>query len=108
MLLTADSYKYTANRTQKLSPQCLEKMLQPQIEIKNHLAWSLGWGLEQHEKDWLFWQWGDNPEIKHFAAGSRSRQLAVVVFTNGQNRQKVCRPIIETIFHAGFSSFDNI
>ena len=108
MLLTADSYEHTANPTQKLSPKYLEKMLQPQIEINHQLAWSLGWGLEQHEKDWFFLQWGDNPGIKHFAAGSRSRQLAVVVFTNGQNGQKVCRPIIETIFHAKLSAFDNI
>ena len=108
MLLTADSYKHTANPAQKLSPQYLEKMLQPQIEINHQLAWSLGWGLEQHEKDWLFWQWGDNPGIKHFVAGSRSRELAVVVFTNGQNGQKVCRPIIEAIFHAKLSAFDNI
>ena len=108
MLLKADSYKNTANHTQKLSPKYLAKMLQPQIEINHQLAWSLGWGLDQHEQDWFFWQWGDNPGIKHFAAGSRSRELAVVVFTNGQNGQKVCRPIIEAIFHAKLSAFDNI
>jgi hypothetical protein len=108
MLLTADSYKQTANPAQKLSPKYLKKMLQPRIEINNRLAWSLGWGLEEHEQDWFFWQWGDNPGIKHFAAGSRPRELAVVVFTNGQNGQKVCRPIIETIFQAKLSAFDNI
>ena len=84
------------------------QMLQPQIEIDNPLAWSLGWGLEEQENDWFFWQWGDNPGIKHFAAGSRSRKLAVVVFTNGQNGQKVCQPIIETIFQAKLSAFDDI
>jgi CubicO group peptidase (beta-lactamase class C family) len=55
MLLTEDSYKHTANPTQKLSPKFLEKMLQPQIEIDNQLAWSLGWGLEEHEKDCFFY-----------------------------------------------------
>jgi hypothetical protein len=64
--------------------------------------------LEEHKNDLFFWQWGDNPGIKHFAAGSRSRKLAVVVFTNGQNGQKVCRPIIETILHTKFSAFDHI
>jgi len=54
MLLTADSYKNTASASQKLLPKYLEKMLQPQIEINNQLAWSLGWGLEKHEEDWFF------------------------------------------------------
>jgi CubicO group peptidase (beta-lactamase class C family) len=108
MLLTADSYKNTGNPNRKLSPKYLEKMLQPQIKRDNPLAWSLGWGLEEHKNDLFFWQWGDNPGIKHFAAGSRSRKVAVVVFTNGQNGQKVCRPIIETILHTKFSAFDHI
>jgi CubicO group peptidase (beta-lactamase class C family) len=108
MLSTADSYKHMAYPTQKLSPQYIEKMLQPQIERDNQLAWSLGWGLEEHEKNWFFWQWGDNPGIKHFAAGSRSGELAVVVFTNGQNGQKVCRPIVEAVFKVKLSAFDNI
>ncbi len=108
MLSTVDSYKHMAYPTQKLSPKYIEKMLQPQIERDNQLAWSLGWGLEEHEKDWFFWQWGDNPGIKHFAAGSRSRELAVVVFTNGQNGQKVCRPIVEAVFKVKLSAFDNI
>jgi CubicO group peptidase (beta-lactamase class C family) len=96
MLLTADSYKLLANPTQKLSPKYLEKMLQPQIEIDNQMAWSLGWGLKEHEKEWSFWQWGDNPGFKHFAVGSRSQKFAVVVFTNGQNGKSVYRHIMET------------
>jgi len=108
MLLTANSYKQTANPAQNLSPGDLVKMLRPQIEIDRPLAWSLGWGLEEHERDWFFWQWGDNPGIKHFAAGSRSRELAVVAFTNGQNGQKVCQPIIEAVLQAKLSAFDNI
>jgi len=55
----------------------------------------------------FFWQWGDNPGIKHFAAGWGSREFDVVVFTNGPNGQKVCRPIVETIFQAKLSAFDN-
>ena len=29
----------------------LESMLQPQIKIQNKFAWSLVWGIEQHEKE---------------------------------------------------------
>lgn len=48
-------------------------------------------------KGGFFWQWGDNPGFKHFAVGSRSQKLAVVVFTNGQNGKNVYRPIIGAI-----------
>jgi CubicO group peptidase (beta-lactamase class C family) len=93
---------------QNLSAHDLEKMLQPQIEIGNQLAWSLGWGLEKHEKEWFFWQWGDNPGFKHFAVGSRSREFAVVVFTNGQNGESVYRPIIETVLGIKLNALENI
>ena len=108
MLLTKDPPEQTSPCTQKLSSRDLEKMLEPQIEIDNPFAWSLGWGLEKREGDWYFWQWGDNPGIKHFAVGSRSRKLAVVVFTNGQNGKKVYRPIIEAILGFKLIALDNI
>ena len=95
MLSTKESFD--SKSIQNLSAYDLEKMLQPQTEIVNQLAWSLGWGLEEHEKEWFFWQWGDNPGIKHFAVGSRSRKFAVVVFTNGQNGKSVYKPIIEAV-----------
>jgi CubicO group peptidase (beta-lactamase class C family) len=108
MLYTADQVKETATSTQKLSSNEVEKMLEPQIEIGNQLAWSLGWGLEEHENDWFFWQWGDNPGIKHFAVGSRSRKLAVVVFTNCQNGKSVYRPIIEEVLGVKLKALENI
>lgn len=97
MLLTPGQAEQMTTSSQMLSPNDLEKMLEPQIEIDNPFAWSQGWGLEKHKGSWYFWQWGDNPGIKHFAAGSRSQNLAVVVFTNGQNGKKVYRPIVEAI-----------
>ena len=108
MLLTTDPTEQTYPSTQKLLSGDLEKMLEPQIEIGTPLAWSQGWGLEKHEGDWYFWQWGDNPGIKHFAVGSRSRQVAVVVFTNGQNGKKVYRPIIEAILGFKLIALENI
>jgi len=108
MLFTADSSKQMATSAQKLSPKALEKMLQPQIEIGNQLAWSIGWGLEEHKSNWFFWQWGDNPGIKHFAVGSRSRRLAVVVFTNGQNGKSIYRPIVEAILGVKLNALENI
>lgn len=106
MLSTKGSFD--SKSIQNLSAHDLEKMLQPQIEIGNRLAWSLGWGLEEHEKEWFFWQWGDNPGFKHFAVGSRSRKFAVVVFTNGQNGESVYRPIIEAVLGVKLNALENI
>ena len=99
MLLTADNYKHLANSTKKLSPKYLEKMLKPQIEIDNQMAWSLGWGLKELGDERSFWQWGDNLGFKHFAVGSRSHQFALIVFTNGQNGKRVYQDIIEAILN---------
>jgi CubicO group peptidase (beta-lactamase class C family) len=106
MLSTKESLH--SGSPQSLSAHDLEKMLQPQIEIGNQLAWSLGWGLEKHEREWFFWQWGDNPGFKHFAVGSRSREFAVVMFTNGQNGEKIYRPIIETVLGIKLNALENI
>jgi CubicO group peptidase (beta-lactamase class C family) len=106
MLSTKESLH--SGSAQDLSAHDLENMLQPQIEIGNQLTWSLGWGLEEHEKEWFFWQWGDNPGFKHFAVGSRSRKFAVVVFTNGQNGESVFRPIIEAVLGVKLNALENI
>lgn len=94
--------------TQILLATEIEQMLQPQVTAKEGFAWSLGWGLEQQQSETFFWQWGDNPGFQHFTAGSRSRREAVVVLTNGQNGQKVCRPIVEAVFQVKIKAFDNI
>ena len=108
MLYNKDQAEQTPSSTQILTQYDLEKMLEPQIEIDKPLAWSLGWGLEKHASDWFFWQWGDNPGIKHFAVGSRSRKFAVVVFTNGQNGKSVYRPIIEAVLGIKLNALGNI
>ena len=108
LLLAKESPELISSSTQRLSPNDLEKMLEPQIEIDKPLAWSLGWGLEKQKGSRYFWQWGDNPGIKHFAVGSRSRNLAVVVFTNGQNGKKVYRPIIESVLGVKLNALDKI
>ena len=94
--------------TQNLLPTEIDSMLQPQFKSKEGFSWSLGWGLEEQQNETFFWQWGDKPGFQHFAAGSRSRKEAVVVFTNGQNGQNICRSIVEAVFKLKIIAFDNI
>jgi CubicO group peptidase (beta-lactamase class C family) len=94
--------------TQNLLTTEIDKMLQPQFKSKEGFSWSLGWGLEERQNETFFWQWGDKPGFQHFAAGSRSRKKAIVVLTNGQNGQNICRPIVEAVFQLKIRAFDNI
>jgi len=94
--------------TQNLLATEIDKMLQPQFKSKEGFSWSLGWGLEKQQNETFFWQWGDKPGFQHFTVGSRSRKEAVVVLTNGQNGQNICRPIVEAVFRLKIRAFDNI
>ena len=69
---------------------------------------SKNWGIEQHEKETFFLQWGDNPGIKHFAVCSSTKRVGVVVLTNGQNGQHVSRPVVEKILGSKLDAFENI
>ena len=86
----------------------LDSLLQPQIKIQKNFAWSLVWGIEKHETESYFFQWGDNPGIKHFAASSSTQKIGVIVLTNGQNGLRVCRPLVETVLGDELAAFDNI
>jgi CubicO group peptidase (beta-lactamase class C family) len=92
----------------RLPARYLESVLQPQIKIQKNFAWSLIWGIEQHENESFFLQWGDNQGIKHFAVCSSTKRVGVVVLTNGQNGQRVCRPVVEKILGSKLDAFDNI
>ena len=94
--------------TQKLLTTEIDQMLQPQFKSKEGFSWSLGWGLEAQQNEIFFWQWGDKPGFQHFTSGSRSRNEAVVVLTNGQNGQNICRPIVEAFFQLKIAAFDSI
>lgn len=74
-------------------------MLTPQVRLAGPLAWGLGWGLNDGGNgDPIFWQWGDNPGFKAFAAGSPAAGTAVVVLTNGDNGLDVAKVLVSIVF----------
>jgi CubicO group peptidase (beta-lactamase class C family) len=84
-----------------LSSTSIERMLTPHSSIDNFLGWSLGWGTERRDNDILFWQWGDNGDVKALSTGSRSTGTAVVVLTNGRWGLDVSRAIMELVLGKG-------
>ncbi|GAA2755098.1 serine hydrolase domain-containing protein [Actinopolymorpha rutila] len=83
-----------------LRPEGVESMLTPHVRLDRPLAWGLGWGLSLEGgpgKEWAFWQWGDNPGYKAFAAGSPGADLGVVVLTNGDQGLDVAAGLVREV-----------
>jgi CubicO group peptidase (beta-lactamase class C family) len=59
------------------------EMISPQVRIDDSLAWGLGIGLQHTETGDSIWHWGLNPGFESFMVGYPSKQLGVVVLTNG-------------------------
>ncbi|MFD2082335.1 CubicO group peptidase, beta-lactamase class C family [Actinopolymorpha cephalotaxi] len=83
-----------------LRPEGVESMLAPHVRLDPPLAWGLGWGLILEggpTKERMFWQWGDNPGYKAFAAGSPAADVGVVVLTNGDQGLDVAAGLVREV-----------
>jgi len=87
----------TDRRDVVLDSVWIARMLEPQVDVVDPLAWALGWGLERGSDEIVFWQWGDNDTFQHFVAGSLESRTAVAVLTNGRNGGRVYRPIVRMV-----------
>lgn len=83
-----------------LNSKTINEMFRPQIKVQEDstnsienysgrlssvVSWSLGWGIQGTEMGDSFWHWGDNQGFKHFISGSKNRNNAIIIFTNGSN-----------------------
>lgn len=55
---------YARSLAERLHPTLLdhaavERMLRPEVEVSNGVAWALGWGIERTGGGTFFWHWGD-------------------------------------------------
>jgi CubicO group peptidase (beta-lactamase class C family) len=66
----------------------------PQSRINGLLMWTLGWGYMEADGRRALWQWGDNPGFKAFAVVEPDADVGLVVFTNADTGQRVCRYIV--------------
>jgi CubicO group peptidase (beta-lactamase class C family)/GNAT superfamily N-acetyltransferase len=83
-----------------LNSKTMNEMLRPQIQVQegstnsienytgklsNSVSWSLGWGIQHTKMGDSFWHWGDNGGFHSFILGSKSRNNAILIFTNSSN-----------------------
>jgi CubicO group peptidase (beta-lactamase class C family) len=57
-------------------------MLASQIEIDDHISWSLGFGLQRDSNGIAFWQWGDYGIYRNFIIAYAEPRSGVVWLTN--------------------------
>lgn len=72
-----------------LSPAMRTAMQTPVTHLNSALSWGLGVGIEQVDGQTYLWQWGDNGGWKNFMLVHTPSRSAIVVFTNGNNGQRV-------------------
>jgi CubicO group peptidase (beta-lactamase class C family) len=77
------------NATLGLSPAMRRAMQTPVSHLNSVLSWGLGIGIEQVDGQSYLWQWGDNGGWKNFILAHTPTRTAMVVFTNGNNGQRV-------------------
>lgn len=83
-----------------LNSKTVNEMLLPQIKVQegstnsieyytgylsDTVSWGLGWGIQCTKVGNSFWHWGDNGGFKSFILGSKDRNNAIIIFTNGSN-----------------------
>lgn len=85
------------------------EMIRPQIAVDRKLAlfWGTGWAVAKPHGDNVFLHWGSNPGFKSLALGSVSRNLGMVVLTNGDNGLEVATALVPIVFgrHFAFLKF---
>ena len=72
------------------------RMFVDQAQIDDQLAWGLGWGIEIDEER-AVWQWGNDPGYKNFVIGRPTKQVGVVVFTNGDRGAEVYAEVVRHV-----------
>lgn len=98
-----------------LKPETWQMMLTPQIQVNDstsyqenwpdpdavedpRVSWGLGWGLQETADGRAFWHWGDNGTYKAFAIGYPDQGSGMVMLSNGQNGDRLWRPLLNDLF----------
>lgn len=90
-------------------------MLAPQIEVNDHISWSLGFGRQRDANGTAFWQWGDYGIYRNFIIAYEELRSGVVWLTNSYHGLGIVDDIVAkcvggttyTGEYPGFSHYDS-
>jgi len=91
-----------------LSKSLFDEMLAPQVKVKEHLFYGLGWELipSLSNNDLVMMHSGDENGIKTFVVLLPRSKKGMVIFTNGDEGFKVYRKIVEHYLEEGREIFE--
>lgn len=85
-----------------LQAASIQDMLRPYVQLNEHIAWGLGWGLQTTTDGEAFWHWGDNPGYKGFVLAYPAARLGLVMLANGDNGLALCDPLLHLAFRSEY------
>jgi CubicO group peptidase (beta-lactamase class C family) len=72
-----------------------DEIFRPSVLLDDIHGRSLGWGTVRTSAGQLAWQHGDNRGFKHMAGLRRCQGDGVLIFTNGDHGQALCREVFQ-------------
>jgi len=90
-------------------------MLAPQIEVNDHISWSLGFGRQRDANGTAFWQWGDYGIYRNFSIAYEKSRSGVVWLTNSYHGLSIADDLVAKCIggttyiseYPGFKSYDS-
>ena len=82
-----------------------QRMFAEHARVDDELAWGLGWGIEIGEEN-AVWQWGNDPGYKSFVTARPTRDVGLVVFTNGDRGEHVYDAIVRELLPGSHPSLE--
>jgi CubicO group peptidase (beta-lactamase class C family) len=87
-----------------LSPETLDSMVKPVIQVGEYksLSWGLGWGIQHTAgEDNKFWHWGVRNDVptQNYVVGSRTDAQALIVLTNDLDGFELCHSVAKLVAH---------
>jgi len=71
-------------------------------EALPHVAWGLGWGVQESDRGRSIWHWGDNGIFRAFVVGYPDTGDGVVYFTNSEAGLSVAEDLLAVFFEDTF------
>jgi CubicO group peptidase (beta-lactamase class C family) len=99
----------------QLNTQETADMLTPQVEVNDHVSWSLGFGRQRDANGTAFWQWGDYGIYRNLIVAYEESRSGVVWLTNSYHGLSIADDLVAKCIggttyigeYPGFKSYDS-
>jgi len=91
----------------KLRSETMKRLLNPEQDVVNGIAWGLGWGIQQTPEGDSYWHWGNNnSRYNAFVVWNPDDRNGAVVMINSGNGLKLCKELIPKLMGGDHPAFN--